>query len=440
MLSEEKEKIMQKRSSLRSWRERRGKTSYKREIIGLGLAAIIFLFFMASSLLNPDSIPMPIINILSPKEITYNNNTPSLSFNVSGKYLNNVLISVDKGPWITIPHNGTVARLDFVKLTPLFIDDFSSTTKGRWKENGNWVMEDGKYKTTGGNSSFGEPEWKNYIIETKMKITSGRETSIDIRWDGQSKLYKVITDDAYGSLQLRKIDNNNYSTLISSKLKGIDLTEWHIWKIVVNGSKIQAFIDATQYIEYEDKKPFLSGISCLNALNTTVEYEYINVYKPLSDGSHNLTIFANNTAANSSSMTINFKINTKPANKTSTKLVSNLIGKIGVPLTKNGFEITVKKVYLGDTYTNVWVSVRNTENKEKPFKLGQGTLLLDNIGQQYENIKIPRSSEIVQTNLYSLSMREGSIFFESLKEGRMPKKMVLNASGEIFEFMLNSSQ
>ncbi len=382
---------------------------------------------------------MPSINIISPKEITYNNSTPLMDFIVSGESLKSVLVSVDQGPWITIPHNGTVAKLDFAKLNPLFLDDFSTVTKGRWKENGNWTLEDGKYITTGGNSSFGEPEWKNYIIETKIKITSGNETSIDIQWDGGRRLYSIRTADAYRSLQLQKMDDTNYSTLVSSKLKDIDPANWHIWKIVVNDNKIQAFIDNTKYIEYNDKKPYLKGISRLNALNTKVEYDYINVYEPLLDGSHNLTMFANNTVDNTSLMTINFKIDTKPVNKTNTKTVNNTIGKKGVPLTKNGLEITVKNVYSEITYTNVQVSIKNIENKEKPFKFGPGTILLDDMNQQYENVKIPRSSEIAQTNLYPLAMREGSIFFEPLKEGRTPKKLVLNVSGEIFQFMLNSS-
>lgn len=113
------------------------------------------------------------------------------------------------------------------------------------------------------------------------------------------------------------------------------------------------------------------------------------------------------------------------------------VGKIGSPLVDNGFEITVERVTPLSLYTSIWISVRNLENKEQQFKIGSGTIVIDSKEQQYESIKVARSGEISQTNLYAKAMREGAIFFERLKEGRTLKKLVLEINGEKTEFILS---
>lgn len=115
-----------------------------------------------------------------------------------------------------------------------------------------------------------------------------------------------------------------------------------------------------------------------------------------------------------------------------------IVGKLGVPLVSSGFEITVKSVTLTDIRSSVWIIVRNIENGEKPFKIGPGTIIIDNIGQQYENIKVARSAEIAQTNLSAKAMREGAIFFETLKEGRTAKNLTLNINNDKIEFILDN--
>ena len=118
------------------------------------------------------------------------------------------------------------------------------------------------------------------------------------------------------------------------------------------------------------------------------------------------------------------------------KITKNIIGKMGTPFVINGFEINVTKVSSSFLYTNVWITVKNIDNKEKPFTIGPSTVILDNIGFQYEKVQVKRSSEIVQTNLASKALREGSIFFETLKEGRTAKKLILDLKGEKAEILL----
>jgi hypothetical protein len=119
------------------------------------------------------------------------------------------------------------------------------------------------------------------------------------------------------------------------------------------------------------------------------------------------------------------------------EIAKNILGKMGTPLVIDRFEINVTRVGLSFLYMNVWVIVKNIDNSEKPFKIGPSTVILDNMGEQYENIHIQKSSELIQTNLAAKAMREGSIFFQPIKEDRSPKKLLLNINGQKAEIMLD---
>lgn len=121
-----------------------------------------------------------------------------------------------------------------------------------------------------------------------------------------------------------------------------------------------------------------------------------------------------------------------------TNTSQTVVGKIGVPLVSNGFEITIKSISMTELRTTVWMTVKNKDNYEKSFKIGLGTSILDNEGQQYENIRVTRSAEIAQTNLSGGAMREGAVFFDRIKDGRNPKRLILNLNNNKVEFILDS--
>lgn len=111
-------------------------------------------------------------------------------------------------------------------------------------------------------------------------------------------------------------------------------------------------------------------------------------------------------------------------------------GIMGVPVVSNSLEITIEHTSPSVLHTDIWVSVKNLDDNEEPFKIGPGTVVIDNMGQQYENIKVAKSAEISQTNLSSNAMREGAIFFERLNDGRSLKKLILNVNNEKIEFTI----
>ncbi len=171
----------------------------------------------------------------------------------------------------------------------------------------------------------------------------------------------------------------------------------------------------------------ISNNGSLASLNSKVD-------PPLSDGAHKLLVFANNTAGKSSSLTVYFTV------KTSAPKPQNIVGKLGVPLVNNGLEITVNSTAPAVLFTTVKLFVRNLEKTEKAFKIGPGTIILDNTGQQYEIVKISGATPIAQTDLYPLASREGSLFFEPLKDGRKVSKLVLYVNDNKLEFILYSSK
>lgn len=99
----------------------------------------------------------------------------------------------------------------------------------------------------------------------------------------------------------------------------------------------------------------------------------------------------------------------------------------------------MKSVIVGDIQTNVWIVAKNIADIQKPFKLNPNPVIIDDDGNQYEKIKVARSAEIAQSDLYPQAKREGAVFFERFKEGTKPKRLVLYVNGDRFEFMLDTN-
>jgi hypothetical protein len=213
---------------------------------------------------------------------------------------------------------------------------------------------------------------------------------------------------------------------------------------VVDDSKLQVnkdyrikllFIDgvATLLIDGIEKAKYnfgtlLKGSPGLLVINSSTEFDDFSVFSPLSEGSHKLTIVAKDTAGNASSQTVNFNVSL------------DVVGKLGIPVVKKGFEITVMSVSTTMSFTGILLQVRNMDNTEKAFKLTPNPILLASTGNQYERITKARSNEIIQNNIYGMAKREGFVYFENLKEGEIPEKLVLYVNGDKLEFMLNASK
>lgn len=129
------------------------------------------------------------------------------------------------------------------------------------------------------------------------------------------------------------------------------------------------------------------------------------------------------------------KTTTNPTPVVTPEIVKNIIGKKGTSFVLDGFEINVTRTDPAALYLIVWIIARNMDDIEKPFKIGPSTVVIDNIGQQYERVQVQKAG-IVQTNLAGKAMREGAIFFDPPKEGRSLKKLILEINGKKAEITL----
>lgn len=179
----------------------------------------------------------------------------------------------------------------------------------------------------------------------------------------------------------------------------------------------------------------IGAVTLVVIFSSLIIYQYLNKNNTISIP----VISANSSTSsnNSSLIKVTPKITAPKITPVVTpEITRNIIGKMGTPLVLNGFEINVTRADSSIMYTRVWIIAKNIGDVEKPFIIGPSTVLIDNIGLQYERVQVKRSAEIVQTNLAAKAMREGAIFFEPLKEGRSPKKLILEINGKKAEIML----
>jgi hypothetical protein len=475
----DREKIMDKRSSLRSWRERAPRRPRQNELLGIALVGAIFIAIIASAFIGggekatvgvektrikeevkepgekpkekgeiqmqakPVSIPAPTIRIDSPANITYNTSTPPLNFIVAGSGLDSVLLSVDGGPNIAIPHDGTLAKVDSGNLDLLFWDDFSGVTP--FKLFGISVMDG---RLTGSGRAELSGSFSDFVLEAKARLIKGNYIAFDFRWRGKD-FYRVQTHDSFQNLYLYKFTKEGRYLLKKEPL-GVEPDAWHIWKIVAEENQVEIYIDGAKYLWFRDEdKPHLNGGVRFLTGGNIGSLEDIRIYQPLPDGSHNLTISANNTAGNTSTIAVFFTVNTAKAEEK--------IGGMGETISKAGFEVTLKdfeiykdvRIYLNAQKTVyevksqsvVTLQVKNVGEKEKPLKLDPSAVLLDDQGRQYGmrvyRFGISGGNQIEQTTIYPGVTREGVILFDPVSLSAKNLTLYLYINNVKYEFAFN---
>ncbi len=460
-MESEKEKMLEKRSSLRSWRERGGRIPHQNGIIGIVIVAVVFLGLVLYPYFTDDggnsisaaktqnspslpqltpgaiktsySIPAPSIKLRSPENVSYNTSIPLLDLLVAGSSINTIFMSIDGNENIAVPHDGSLASEKYNLLGEQAIkEDFSRETN-KWASVGRgWKIENGRYLVDTNEISLSVADLKvnssGFGIETTVNNRPGGTYSNGFLVFSYSNPDDFYYAGAYIGSKKLAIGGKGFVSKIDvyedTLGQGID----YKLNVVVDGGKVDLYYNGIKKLEYDfgTLPPGKVGLLVNGAIT---EFDDFSLRLPFSDGIHKITIYANNTAGNASYQTVYFTVNTSAE--------PGKIGKIGVPLIKSGLEITVKSVIAGDVQTTAWISVKNLEDKIKPFKLSPSPTIIDNNGTQYESVRVSRSSEIMQTDLYPYANREGAVFFMKLKEGTSAKRMVLYANGDRFEFDLN---
>lgn len=114
---------------------------------------------------------------------------------------------------------------------------------------------------------------------------------------------------------------------------------------------------------------------------------------------------------------------------------------IGETISNSGFEVGLYGYQNIQTwYSNVIVAVKNTDQEEKTFKLSPLPILTDDLGNQYDMLRVQRGSEIKQTTIYPGVIRRGSIYFGEIKPEARNLKLILYLNGEKYFFSFKAEQ
>ena len=162
-------------------------------------------------------------------------------------------------------------------LTPALFSDFNNGTFAGWTvSSGSWTVPSGELSSSGTGDediSSGQTSWALNIVQSRVKILSGQDVSIDFLWDGGGNHYRMQTWDGYQTLRLYKSQAGVYTQLAYAPLFGIFASQWHTWRIAVSGGTIRLYIDGVQYIQYTDPSPYATGKVRLRSLNTQTHYD-----------------------------------------------------------------------------------------------------------------------------------------------------------------------
>lgn len=382
---------------------------------------------------SSDSI-VPVIKIRNPKNNSeLDSATPQLNFLVAGNNLEDVKYSIDNTDPIEIPHDEKIAEINsFIGL--IFIEDFSGGAK-RWSQiGGDWKVVDGEYLQSNYNKGINAEAYyplnsTNYILEYKTKIVNiGNTLQSKFGFLGKTgSSYSVVLFAKEKKVGLLRTDSWEAIKMVDYPIQP---DTWYKVKLIVNKTQIVVYINNELVIDTYVDLFYNEGIT-LSSWESQVYFDDIQVYVPLINGFHKLQISAKNKGGTTTLNNVYFTINI-----TSTT-VENVRAGIGSTITKGGLSVRLERINILTYYTSIWVRIENNKDQIMPVRLTPVPVIIDNLGTQYENIKVERSAEIAQTELQPKSKRDGAIFFEKIKEGAKPKKLMLYLNGESFEYFLD---
>ncbi len=111
----------------------------------------------------------------------------------------------------------------------------------------------------------------------------------------------------------------------------------------------------------------------------------------------------------------------------------------GETIYNSGFEVGLYGYQnTQDWYSNVNIAVKNVAYEERPFKLSPPPVLVDDQGNQYDRVKVPRAPEIEQTTIYPGVIRNGNIYFSEIKPGAKYLKLMLYLNGEKYPLIFDT--
>lgn len=281
---------------------------------------------------NVESTP-PLIKVNSPLDNTISDNTPLLNITINELNLDSVWISLDGENNISYTHkNGTA---DFAHLNLSFADDFSNYADNSpatpiWVNPATFitaVIDNGTYKLHNETALYDALAYisnfnqTNYTGSSRVMIPPGQYGGayLSPRFIDVNNKYEIVLDFDWGTVSISKVVGGVWSSLASRATNTLPIPititkgNWYTLGFKINGSNISAYLNGQFALNVTDSDLDYTGFSLIaldDKYSHTAYFDNIEFYNELSDGPHNITVYANDTAGNQNSTTVHFIIDT----------------------------------------------------------------------------------------------------------------------------------
>jgi len=350
------------------------------------------------------NVPFPKIVLSEPQNTTYTTSLPPVRFRVYGPYLDSVLLSIDGNKNISIPHNSYIADVDS-NLAPVLVGNIPGTLK-QWTKSGNFSLN---YIYTAEftflNSSASNPTLGIYLYN------GGNALKLQI--------YPYNSGYAPSGGFIGQVEKGKWTFTQTKAPVRITYNQPYNVEISFENGNAKVKINGVSWLTYSlQNKNITYNKLVLRAAGASISVNKIAVVKELSNGMHNLTIFASNSQGNSTSKLVYFTVNATPQK----------VYTIGDTITAGNLEVTLKKFYgtkqvkitnnLEKNYAGVDIEVKNIGKNELKLKFTPyNPVMVDNLGDTYTYTSViinngrwvPQPNQLKLDVIYPGAIRKGMI-------------------------------
>ncbi|HUV80714.1 MAG TPA: family 16 glycoside hydrolase [Candidatus Bathyarchaeia archaeon] len=153
----------------------------------------------------------------------------------------------------------------------LYEENFNDNLAQEWQLEPGWtVTEEGVLRGEGHSwARYKEVDWQDFRVQIQLRIVEeGSRIHLNYRVSNEGRYY--IGFHADGLYLSKEAPGGTFYENLSSSSWQYSKYEWHSVEIVVEGSRIQVFVDGTQALNYNDPEPLLSGTIAFETLEGTV--------------------------------------------------------------------------------------------------------------------------------------------------------------------------
>lgn len=141
----------------------------------------------------------------------------------------------------------------------LYASDFAAGAEGWRPRSGDWKVENGVYRqadllATDTLTTFGEPDWSDYTLQLKAKRNAGQEGFI-IVFRNQGRDHVQWNLGGWGNTRhaIQTVSGSSASIVVEAP-GSIDIGRWYDVKIVLDGNRVDCFLDGQRIHSTEVKK------------------------------------------------------------------------------------------------------------------------------------------------------------------------------------------